>query len=405
MKFSIIVTVYNAERKGLFLCQETIEKSFQTALNHSSRTAWGGENNCFYYESECDISREDIYSATTRIYKKIEEVTSKELFTNRLMYSLTSSCDFLANIIAYNQSWKHDIQFIDNCKATYIYGAGVRGSRIPLLFPSKNYTAYIDKNKSGKLNGLDILSLDDFTKINKNDIHVIVSNEFDTDEIIEYLGRCSVLENQIQTYMHWIKNACKNIYFDSGILRDIIPSSVDGFVDVGAFDGDTTIEFLKWTGNKRATAYVFEPERKNYDLCVARLEQYENVEILNCAASDKISEAYISSNGRESRIEKSQENLDRDLQMIKSVKLDDVLKDKKVGFIKMDVEGYELKALKGAVKTIRRCHPILAISVYHKREDIWQVPEFVLDICENYELRFGHYTLGKADTVMYAIPR
>jgi hypothetical protein len=55
-------------------------------------------------------------------------------------------------------------------------------------------------------------------------------------------------------------------------------------------------------------------------------------------------------------------------------------------FIKMDVEGSEAQALKGAVRTIKECHPILAISVYHRAQDIYAIPMLINEIWQEYRL-------------------
>ena len=71
--------------------------------------------------------------------------------------------------------------------------------------------------------------------------------------------------------------------------------------------------------------------------------------------------------------------------------------------IKMDIEGAETEALKGAKMIIKRDKPVLAISIYHKPEDIIELPELISDIHEGYKFYLRHYSLSWYDTVLYAI--
>lgn len=59
---------------------------------------------------------------------------------------------------------------------------------------------------------------------------------------------------------------------------------------------------------------------------------------------------------------------------------DAIVGNKKVTYIKMDVEGAELNSLIGAHKTIKREHPRLAISIYHS-DDMLNIIEYIK---ENY---------------------
>lgn len=77
--------------------------------------------------------------------------------------------------------------------------------------------------------------------------------------------------------------------------------------------------------------------------------------------------------------------------------------EEKVTFIKMDVEGAELEALKGARKTIMKHHPRLAISIYHKPEDIWEIPAYILSLSEDYRFYIRHYQFSKNETILYAV--
>lgn len=74
----------------------------------------------------------------------------------------------------------------------------------------------------------------------------------------------------------------------------------------------------------------------------------------------------------------------------------------KIDFIKMDVEGWELRALKGARSTIDKYRPKLAICLYHKFSDFVEIPQWLIANFPDYELRLGHYTLFENETVLYA---
>lgn len=74
----------------------------------------------------------------------------------------------------------------------------------------------------------------------------------------------------------------------------------------------------------------------------------------------------------------------------------------RIDFIKMDIEGSELAALRGAEKTLRRFRPRLAISLYHKPEDFYAIPAYLDQLGLGYKLHLGHYTIHAGETVLYA---
>jgi hypothetical protein len=73
--------------------------------------------------------------------------------------------------------------------------------------------------------------------------------------------------------------------------------------------------------------------------------------------------------------------------------------------IKMDVEGMELDALRGASDTIARAQPVLAIAAYHYCEHLWQIPILVKSIAPDYDILLRRYAEECWETVFYAVPR
>ncbi|MFZ1689258.1 MAG: FkbM family methyltransferase [Flavobacteriales bacterium] len=92
---------------------------------------------------------------------------------------------------------------------------------------------------------------------------------------------------------------------------------------------------------------------------------------------------------------------------VKTLTIDDMVSRTavpRVDFIKMDIEGAEMHALKGASATIKQFKPKLAICVYHDLSDFWTVPQFVQSLGLDYEFYFGHYTPHVEESVVFDRP-
>jgi hypothetical protein len=75
-----------------------------------------------------------------------------------------------------------------------------------------------------------------------------------------------------------------------------------------------------------------------------------------------------------------------------------------VSFMKMDIEGAELAALRGARKTIAKWKPRIAVCVYHQPDDFWTLPEETFSVHDDYQLYLRHYTEGVVESVMFFVP-
>jgi hypothetical protein len=90
---------------------------------------------------------------------------------------------------------------------------------------------------------------------------------------------------------------------------------------------------------------------------------------------------------------------------INTVALDEALAGERITCIKMDIQGAELKALSGAKELICINRPKLVICLYHKPEDIFEIPEFIIDLNLNYKIYIRHQAMFSFETILYAIPK
>ena len=87
------------------------------------------------------------------------------------------------------------------------------------------------------------------------------------------------------------------------------------------------------------------------------------------------------------------------------ITIDSMLKDAAPTFIKMDIEGAEIQALKGAREHIINDNPAMAICVYHRVDDLWKIPAYIRDVNPNYRFYLRHYSYYNTETVLYCIPK
>ena len=168
------------------------------------------------------------------------------------------------------------------------------------------------------------------------------------------------------------------------------------FIDGGAYDGYTAEEFIKWCGGKYKKIYELEPLEEQYRMIQKKFQNNDRVKVVNGALWNKAEYIYFNQNSRASSVS--------DIGEIKvnGIKIDDLCKEERVTFIKMDIEGSEMQALEGAEEVIKRDKPKLAICLYHKEGDIIDLSLKVLDFVPEYKLYIRHYTSTLGETVLYA---
>ncbi len=73
-------------------------------------------------------------------------------------------------------------------------------------------------------------------------------------------------------------------------------------------------------------------------------------------------------------------------------------------YIKFDVEGAEADALRGAARTIVARRPFLAVSAYHRPQDLWSLPRQISDLCDGYRYALRSHGADGADLMLYGVP-
>jgi FkbM family methyltransferase len=191
------------------------------------------------------------------------------------------------------------------------------------------------------------------------------------------------------------------IYFDPAIHA---LSDDEVFVDGGAYVGDTLKDFLDASQGRFAAYYAFEPDSASFQKLSAVAEQdpHRIFAVRAGVGAGAMSARITGTGGAGSRVMGENE---QGGDAIEIVSLDEFFATHSLPtFIKLDIEGFEADALRGAAATIEEAHPVLAVSAYHYPTDLWNVPLQLAELCPGARVVLRHYTREIDDTVCYAIP-
>lgn len=166
-------------------------------------------------------------------------------------------------------------------------------------------------------------------------------------------------------------------------------------VDGGAYDGDTAAEFIRRCPEYRK-AYLFEPSKALADKAKIRLGGFRDVYVAQAGLSDMDGFARLTNSGLPSG------SVGPGGEDIRLKALDKMAIDPPT-IIKLDVEGSEVPALQGAQGLIREHKPLLAVALYHRPQDLWEVPKVITGIRQDYKFYLRHYTQFYHETVLYAV--
>lgn len=353
---------------------------------------------------------ESIYLQYSRIKERLQDEESKEIFDMRVEYFLKNDAQKLeAFMESRAKEWtcpevekflkKHperDIKFI-------LFGAGYVGRKTKRYLEMCGYhpIAFCDNGSAvgQKVDNLPVISVKNAMN-HPIDTAIIISS-------LKYRGEMyqQLLENNYDSKRILVPGAGVLEIVNGWQYFDVFsPEENEIFLDVGGYNGNTTKDFFMWAKNAKKS-YIFEPHPALFDEIRHTFEKESRVIVYNYAASDKEESQYFKTDETpEGKIWGGSRISEKGTLEIKTKKIDTLCEcNDKITFIKMDVEGSELQALMGAKNIICRDKPKLAISLYHKPEDIFDLPDYILSLVNDYKFYIRHYTAGLCETVLYAI--
>lgn len=190
-------------------------------------------------------------------------------------------------------------------------------------------------------------------------------------------------------------------YFDF----NLIPNCKNQiFVDVGAYLGETTLNYINCYGkNSYKKIYCFEITPSIFNYMQNNLKLLSNITCVNKALQDKEKVVYMQENSSSLSANRT-ESFGK--QKISCTTLDKFIKGK-VDIIKMDIEGDEGKALKGCKEHIIKYSPKLLISIYHKNKHYFKLAKLIYSYNKNYNFYLRNYggELYPTEIVLYALPK
>ncbi len=338
-----------------------------------------------------------------KIYNRLQDDLSRFIYEGRAMYCLTGDISYMNRV----SRSVLDMKVLDSLMARLedikdrliVRGAGNDYAVIKEMYPRFDFRMFCDNDPSkigNKIDGKDVISPAEFYD-KYADHYVLVNSAAANGEIVDELKSQGIPEEKILNLAAAYEKICDRQYFE----KDILPVWEDEiFIDGGCYDGRTVRQFVKYCGGNYKKIYSFEPDPGNYLRAAASFENnpVRDLTLLNKGLWD--SDTTLTFTGGASQGARIS---DEGTTTIEVVSIDEIVGEDRVTFIKLDVEGAEYMALEGARETIKRCHPKLAVSIYHKPEDIFELPELILSMYEGYEFCFRHYQLGQYETILYCI--
>lgn len=346
-----------------------------------------------------------------KVYNMFEDDWSRNIFENRIkfahVYKASSRCDGIMDgfdFYATSSIPEIEKRFTKNDFFS-IAGAGIAGQLVmkALKHAGYNVLCFIDNDKekqNKKVMNVSVKSYEEICGETEKKPIVVIANPQYGETFYRQLKAYNYPEERILFCLDGgLLSKFGTEYFD---IPRHEPGRKEVFVDAGCLDGTNSLKFMEWCGFEYKKIIAIEPSIRSFEIMKNHLK-YGNITCLNIALGNQDSEAMfydvLDHPGGSGLMKKESSTV----YSVPVKKLDDILQDESVSFIKMDIEGSEYEALKGAKEVISRHKPALAISVYHNEDDIIEIPLLIEKLNANYKFYLRHHSNTICDVVLYCI--
>lgn len=343
-----------------------------------------------------------------KVYGLLEDEASKETYLARLNFLVTDDYKYLRPVIdkyipevaALNSTAISELlHTLPEDRKIVLYGAGVAAKANLYYWENdERFIGFCDRDTEKQKNGLQgypVISPEELLKM--ENVSVVISTWRGYREIRNFLQQSGFPEDRIYKMSPYMICEDTGQYLSPDFMAF---EEEEVFVDAGCKDLGTSLELTKYCSHLKKV-YAFEPDNSNYDDCMERKAAFKktDVEVFHCGTWSETTKLHfrVGANGSSHICEDGEISID-------AMSIDEAVGGKdRVTFIKMDVEGAELESLKGAKNTILRDKPKLAVCIYHKTEDMVEIPLYIRELVPEYRLYVRHHTNGPYETVLYAI--
>ena len=174
-------------------------------------------------------------------------------------------------------------------------------------------------------------------------------------------------------------------------LDEFVGDVPDGSVfDIGPFVGDSTFAFSQRLPGRRILCLEPDPTNRQRLIENIRLNNLVDVEVIAKGAASEPARLPVARPGTAGCTVQPLESAEHFIEVDTVDRIAEGNGIKRVGLIKLDIEGFEANALRGAKATIKRDRPMVIVAAYHRGADIFELPGLLREMVPEYQFRFRH---------------
>ena len=176
-------------------------------------------------------------------------------------------------------------------------------------------------------------------------------------------------------------------------------------IECGAFDGKSAKQFAQ-RGSLSHLIYALEPSRHVFEELCKEVSKENDIVAVNKGVSNFVGSCFLVETRGMQHASLCNTDIEENAETVEVTTIDSLGEGKQAFLISMDIEGSELSALKGAKNTIQNNHPNLAIRVYHRKDDLITIPQYINEISQGkykFYLRLNSVDFGAYDITLYAL--